>query len=101
MLAVAVVIAGLDPAIHPVRKKVLTKRMDPRVKPAGDGGFVSRAAPHPALAALGPPSPRCRGAREIHRVRQRDWLEAHQLRLKPALRLLERSPVAVSLTEPV
>src|SRR5260370_31401997 len=27
-------------------KKVLTKRMDPRVKPAGDGGFASRAAPH-------------------------------------------------------
>src|SRR6516164_1043992 len=61
---IAVVIAGLDPAIHPVRKKVLTKRMDPRVKPAGDGGFASRAAPHPALAALGPPSPRYRGARE-------------------------------------
>src|SRR5262245_2745406 len=38
--------------------------MDPRVKPAGDRGFVSRATPHPALAALGPPSPRCRGARE-------------------------------------
>jgi hypothetical protein len=34
--AIAVVIAGLDPAIHPVRKKVLTKKMDPRVKPAGD-----------------------------------------------------------------
>src|SRR5262249_18727788 len=27
-------------------------------------GFASRAAPHPALASLGPPSPRCRGARE-------------------------------------
>src|SRR5947199_8789883 len=34
--AIAVVIAGLDPAIHPLRKKVLTKAMDPRVKPAGD-----------------------------------------------------------------
>jgi hypothetical protein len=33
---IAVVIAGLDPAIHPLRKEVLTKRMDPRVKPAGD-----------------------------------------------------------------
>ena len=33
----AVVIAGLDPAIHPVRKKLLTKGVDPRVKPAGDG----------------------------------------------------------------
>jgi hypothetical protein len=32
MLNHAVVIAGLDPAIHPFRKK-----MDPRVKPAGDG----------------------------------------------------------------
>ncbi len=30
------VIAGLDPAIHPLRKKVFTKAMDPRVKPAGD-----------------------------------------------------------------
>jgi hypothetical protein len=26
------VVAGLDPAIH-----LLTKKMDPRVKPAGDG----------------------------------------------------------------
>jgi hypothetical protein len=32
-----VVIAGLDPAIHPLRKKVFTQKMDPRVKPAGDG----------------------------------------------------------------
>jgi hypothetical protein len=32
----SVVIAGLDPAIHPLRKKRLTKMMDPRVKPAGD-----------------------------------------------------------------
>src|SRR6266516_3932328 len=30
------VIAGLDPPIHPLRKMLLTKRMDPRVKPAGD-----------------------------------------------------------------
>jgi hypothetical protein len=30
------VIAGLDPVIHPLRKNVLAKRMDPRVKPAGD-----------------------------------------------------------------
>src|SRR5215472_1393367 len=35
------VIAGLDPAIHPLRKKFLRRMMDPRVKPAGDG------APHP------------------------------------------------------
>jgi hypothetical protein len=33
---ITVVIAGLDPAIHPLRKEVVTKRMDPRVKPAGD-----------------------------------------------------------------
>jgi len=32
----SVVIAGLDPAIHPLRKTSLTKTMDPRVKPAGD-----------------------------------------------------------------
>src|SRR5262249_38178638 len=31
-----VVIAGLDPAIHPVRKKRLAKEMDARVKPAPD-----------------------------------------------------------------
>jgi hypothetical protein len=30
------VIAGLHPAIHPLRKKVFTKAMDPRVKSAGD-----------------------------------------------------------------
>jgi hypothetical protein len=33
----AIVIAGLDPAIHPLRKMLFAKRMDPRVKPAGDG----------------------------------------------------------------
>jgi hypothetical protein len=32
------VIAGLDPAIHLLRKTHLTKRMDSRVKPAGDAG---------------------------------------------------------------
>src|SRR5262249_31017337 len=46
------------------------------------------------------PSPRKRGE-GAHRVRGVIRCEAHQLRLKPALRLLERSPVAVSLTEPV
>jgi hypothetical protein len=30
------VIAGLDPAIHRLRK-----RMDPRVKPAGDGPWIN------------------------------------------------------------
>jgi hypothetical protein len=30
------VIAGLDPAIHPLRKNLLRRMMDPRVKPAGD-----------------------------------------------------------------
>jgi hypothetical protein len=29
--AITLVIAGLDPAIHLLRKKVLAKRMDPRV----------------------------------------------------------------------
>jgi hypothetical protein len=29
--------AGLDPAIHPLRKILLRSAMDPRVKPAGDG----------------------------------------------------------------
>jgi malonyl CoA-acyl carrier protein transacylase len=31
-----VVIAGLDPAIHLLRNKHVAKKMDPRVKPAGD-----------------------------------------------------------------
>jgi len=36
------VVAGLDPAIHLLRKKLYTKEMDPRVKPAGDGvGWAS------------------------------------------------------------
>jgi hypothetical protein len=56
--AIAAVIAGLDPAIHLVRKRVSTKRMDPRVKPAGDGEL---AAPLPltrlALSALATLSP--------------------------------------------
>jgi hypothetical protein len=33
MLPLAGVIAGLDPAVH-----LLAKKMDPRVKPAGDAG---------------------------------------------------------------
>jgi hypothetical protein len=32
------VIAGLDPAIHRFAKCNRAKRMDPRVKPAGDDG---------------------------------------------------------------
>jgi hypothetical protein len=41
------VIAGLDPAIHLLRKKALSKKtfckeMDPRVKPAGDAGARRR-----------------------------------------------------------
>jgi hypothetical protein len=31
-----VVIAGLDPAIHPSLQKLLAKKMDARVKPAHD-----------------------------------------------------------------
>jgi hypothetical protein len=34
----AFVIAGLDPAIH-LRKHSCCKKMDPRVKPAGDAGI--------------------------------------------------------------
>jgi hypothetical protein len=36
------VIAGLDPAIHLVCKNALAKRMDPRVKPAGDARMGKR-----------------------------------------------------------
>src|SRR5262245_9378933 len=67
MLAVAVVIAGLDPAIHPVRKKVLAKRMDPRVRPAGDGSLAWRETPpltRLALSALATLSPQNCGERE-------------------------------------
>ncbi len=34
--SVSAVIAGLDPAIHLFRKNFDAKKMDPRVKPAGD-----------------------------------------------------------------
>ena len=34
--SVSAVIAGLDPAIHLFRKNFDSKKMDPRVKPAGD-----------------------------------------------------------------
>ena len=45
--ALSAVIAGLDPAIHLLTKctSSLAKVMDPRVKPAGDGGDCS--APQP------------------------------------------------------
>jgi hypothetical protein len=39
------VIAGLDPAIHQLRKMLFTKQIDPRVKPAGDvSGWASAAS---------------------------------------------------------
>jgi len=34
--SISVVIAGLDPAIHLLRKNFDAKKMDSRVKPAGD-----------------------------------------------------------------
>src|SRR5262245_2626199 len=37
------VMAGLDPAIHPLGKKFLRRMMDPRVKPAGDACGVRTA----------------------------------------------------------
>jgi hypothetical protein len=51
------VIAGLAPAIHLLRKKFLRRRMDPRVKPAGDGrhSLLRHAPPwagDPRLASL-------------------------------------------------
>ena len=46
------VIAGLDPAIHLLRKTPFTKRMDPRVKPAGDAGERARAEPTRTATAL-------------------------------------------------
>jgi hypothetical protein len=50
---IAVVIAELDPAIHPVRKRVLTKRMDPRVKPAGDVAAPHRAGDYSTNSVAG------------------------------------------------
>src|SRR5262249_8788796 len=38
---------GLDPGIHPLRKKHLAKKMDPRVKPAGDASLICRPPPSP------------------------------------------------------
>jgi hypothetical protein len=35
-----VVMAGLDPAIHPSSQEFFSKEMDPRVKPGGDDSFV-------------------------------------------------------------
>jgi hypothetical protein len=35
---IRIVIAGLDPAIHPFRKNFFGKKMDARVKPRHDGG---------------------------------------------------------------
>jgi hypothetical protein len=66
--AIAIVIAGLDPAIHPVRKKVLTKKMDPRVTKELRQHEVPLT--RPSLRS-GPPSPRSaslRGAR-VHSMR--------------------------------
>jgi hypothetical protein len=37
------VIAGLDPAIHPLRENCYSKKMDARVKPAHDGLLVCAA----------------------------------------------------------
>ena len=52
------VIAGLDPAIHPLREKhfcepvlerAFAKKMDPRVKPAGDDVGLHRVTPRPRV----------------------------------------------------
>src|SRR5262249_24979374 len=62
--AIAVVIAGLDPVIHLVRKKFLRKEFLRRgwtrgANPRGTGGVRGReTAPHPALPPLAPPPPR-------------------------------------------
>src|SRR5262245_58037500 len=44
------VIAGLDPAIHPLRRKSLRRMMDPRVKPAGDACVCATAPGLPVTA---------------------------------------------------
>jgi hypothetical protein len=80
---IAVVIAGLDPAIHPLRKEVLTKKMDPRVNPAGDGRFAwpepgegpTRAAIAVVIAGLDP---------AIHPLRKKSFAKRMDPRVKPA-----------------
>jgi hypothetical protein len=62
------VIAGLDPAIHPVRKKFLRRTMDPRVKPAGDGVSPLRLATSAASTRARASAPR-RAARTTSRPR--------------------------------
>src|SRR5262245_32239076 len=81
--AIAVVIAGLDPAIHPLRKKFLRRTMDPRVKPTGDGRFAwpapgegpTRAAIAVVIAGLDP---------AIHPVREKVLTKRMDPRVKPA-----------------
>src|SRR5262249_45837440 len=66
------VIAGLDPAIHPLRKKFSRRSMDPRVKPAGDGERLRPIRVKPAGDAGGSllagqtnaRPPRCLGGEE-------------------------------------
>jgi peptide/nickel transport system ATP-binding protein len=41
----SVVMAGLDPAIHPSSQDASSRAMDPRVKPGGDGSIVSPPKP--------------------------------------------------------
>jgi hypothetical protein len=43
--------AGLDPAIHPLRKNVLRKLMDTRVKPAYDEYVPRHYLIHPVASA--------------------------------------------------
>src|SRR5262249_7525792 len=52
-------------------------------------------------ASSPPPQPSPASGRGSTPGPHRDGCEAHQFRLKPPLRLWERSPVAVPLTEPV
>src|SRR5439155_13958662 len=66
--AIAVIIAGLDPAIHPLRKKVLTEAMDPRIKPAGDERLGGLWLPltQPSLRSGHPlPAPRGEGKERV------------------------------------
>ena len=38
---------GLDPRVHPLRKSILQKKMDCRVKPGNDGGKTVPTILHP------------------------------------------------------
>jgi hypothetical protein len=71
------VIAGLDPAIHQFRRRLIAGQMDPRVKPAGDEPLSSdeRVLAKVVMPGLDP---------AIHQFRRRLIASQMDPRVKPA-----------------